>query len=247
MSQRLDSLVKQLIGSDHGSEFIEKALSPSIDVHGIRVPDEFSEPTACLDTQRMVQLSPAFFGISSSLVVAGTRVRYSLITIPTAGIHFIARMTYVSAVTGGIPTISDVNAYAYDSDPLLAQVVAQNTIGGVKYRTVASSITAHLDATALTNCGTIYASQVNNSYVPGIEPLTNATSGKGYASYYWRGAQFDNTHLADPSFLTTRAGSVSWDATDGLYAIQRNDGSFNWARADNCDMQAPTANGKPVL
>jgi len=247
MSQRLDTLVKQLINSDHGSEFIEKALSPSIDVHGIRVPDEFSEPTACLDTQRMVQLSPAFFGISSSVVVTGTRVQYAIMTVPTAGIHFIARMTYISAVTGGVPTIAHVNAYAYDTDPLLSQVVAVGTSSGVKYRTVASSITAHLDATALTNCGTVYASQVNNSYVPGIEPLTNATADKGFASYYWRGATFNETGLSDPSFLTTRAGSVSWDATDGLYAVQRNDGSFNWARADNCNLQAPTATGKAGL
>jgi len=235
MSQKLDSLVKQLINSDHGSDFIQKTLSPSIDVRCVRVPDEFSEPTACIDTQRIVQFSPQLFSILPTNILAGSRIRYGMMTIPAAGVYAVGVMRY----TNSSSVASEAYINLYETDPLLSQVVAANVPSAVKYRTVASSVTTHLDATALTNSGTVYASQVNNSYVPGIELMTNGVSGKGYSSFFWRGAQFGLTALIDPSYLTTRPGSISWDATDGCYAVQRNDGLFDWARADNCNLQSP--------
>jgi len=236
MSQRLDSLVKQLIKSDHGSEFIQKTLSPSIDVRGVRVPDEFSEPTSVLDSQRIIQVNPAFMGFDKNL--PSGNVRYSIMTLPAFGLHLVVRADFMLGAGSPAAYIKIIA----DTDPLLTQCVSPGNNTGVKYRTVASSITAHLDATALTNSGTIYATQVNNSYTPGIEGLTGGTTGKGYGSFYWRGSPLTLLNLTDPAFITTRPGCITWDATDGIYAIQRNDGTFSWARADNCNMQSPASN-----
>jgi len=69
--------------------------------------------------------------------------------------------------------------------------------------------------------------------------LTAGLTGLGYSNFNWRGAQ---TSTYGPSTISAKAGSVSWKAVDGVYAVSRNDGHFDWARANNSNVQSPSFN-----
>jgi len=107
---------------------------------------------------------------------------------------------------------------------------------GTRYRVTAKSVTVTQDANSVSNNGTMYAADVRNSYARGNTGLIGCTSADR-ATYYWRGLSFAS--IAEPTILSTMPGAVSWPASQGVYAVSRNTGAFDWARADSAYVQDP--------
>jgi len=233
MSQKLSGLVRSHVGTAEGARFVEKYFSPAAIIDAERVPDEFGGSSALSHSQRTLSLTASTY--------AGGKVRNgwkaTFVTTPIAGAPVQCRFDYVVDGTGAAGSHT---TFITEGNALLKQALAENN-SGTKYRVTAKSITAHLDANATSNQGTVYAATIGNSYRGAIGTGADTTIDLSRSSFWWKGANLEA--LSDPSLISTMPGAVTWDATDGIYAINHNDGGFQWARADLAYVQFISGGG----
>jgi len=181
-------------------------------------------------------------GTTATDIKEGTRVQYGIITLPVFGVYGLMYMKFTKGDGSGY---SIASSSIIESEPMVTSLTTADS-GGTHYRITASSFTANLDATALTNCGTIHATSVGNSLVRVTGPLAGGDPAK--AQFYWKGLPtWDPVptapSLASVATLSTKPGYTTWRMVDGLYAVQRNQGLFEFARADQADVQTPNQPG----
>jgi len=204
------------------------------------VPDEFSGTSVALQSNKSTSCNPTLFAIKVGVLAAdykdGTPYRLTFMSLPIPGHPVAVRIDY----TGGTGTPQSATTTLSEGSALLRQLLVATSTSATCYRITAKSVTLNLDATALTNSGTVYAVDVDNSYARSAEALTGGTTGSGYASFCWRGQTLQNMV---PDSISAKSGAVSWRAVDGLYAVSRNEGNFEWARANNANVQSPASSG----
>lgn len=229
MSQRLSDLIKPYIKDEDASHFLEKALSPSAPISAQQVPDSNSLPTHVIHSQTTQVIGPPANQDPTK------PWSFAVLLAPTAGIPAYVRK--VGKASNGTAIIE--NSIIGEGSPLL-DTALKSASSGTRYRITAKSATIDQDASATTNKGTVYGADVRNSYCRGNTGLTGGTD-PSYATYYWRGQNM--AAVATPSVLSTMPGAVSWKASQGMYMVSRNTGSFEWARADLAYVQDPTLAG----
>jgi len=230
MSQTLGDLLRPHIKDDESTAFLEKSLSPSAALMAQQVPDDNALPSTVIHSQVSEVITPPA-GHDPTKPWS-----FAIISLPVAGCPALLRKDGVNASNGtGIIEYDELP----EGSPVLNAALSSES-AGTTYRITAKSITIDQDATATTNKGTVYAADVRNSWARSTGTLTGGTNA-AYATYHWRG--LSTAYLAAPSVLSTMPGAVTWKASQGMYMISRNEGSFQWARADRAYVQTPTGAG----
>ena len=201
MSQKLSDLVRPHVGTQDGALFLEKAISPSATIPAQQVPDSFPDRSLAVESTGTTTWTPSSFNVSVGTAVgqiaAGSKYRLLFLTTPVAGCPYVASIRYIDGT--GLVTVKH---QMINEPSALMRTVIPDSVGSSRYRISAKSITAHLDATATTNCGMVYAGPIRNSWTrASSDTLTAGTTGKGYGNFFWRG-QSNAFFINDPANIT---------------------------------------------